>query len=254
MTTLQNIYDYIDSFAPYSTQESYDNSGLLVGSPDTWVRVCALAVTATAQTVRQAHELGCDAMLAHHPIMFRAVNRLTPDSPEYLLAHYGMGFLCAHTNLDISPDGVNTALAARLGLADCEHGILECGVLGRLPRPMSSGELARYVCRKLGCTGVRFAGNADNISRIAVIGGSGEDFLLDAAAAGAQAAVTGEAGFHYVLDAIETGMVVITAGHHSTERVVLEPLHDRLSAEFADVRFVILDESEPFITITEKDM
>ena len=73
MTTLGNIYDYIDSIAPYSQQEDFDNSGLLVGSKDDEVRVCALALTATAKIVRQAHELGCDAIMTDDPALLREI-------------------------------------------------------------------------------------------------------------------------------------------------------------------------------------
>ena len=252
MTTLGNIYDYIDSFAPYSTQLGYDNSGLLIGSREDEVRSCALCLSATAQTVIQAVEFGCGALIAHHPVMFGGIKRLTPDQPEFLLVRGEVGFLCAHTNLDLAEDGVNTALARKLGVLDAKPYGLECGLVGWLPNAMSAQELARHVCRKLSCDAVTLTGDAQEITRVAVIGGCGEDYLLDALAAGAQAVVTGEAGFHYLQAALDAGVTVITAGHHKTECVVLEPLCEKLEKQFPDVHFCILAEDEPYTVVTKE--
>ena len=64
---------------------------------------------------------------------------------------------------------------------------------------------------------------------MAVIGGSGEDDIPAAIAAGADTMVTGEAGYHYVLDAAAMGFDVITAGHFFTEQSTLAMLCELLT-------------------------
>lgn len=245
MTTLGDIYDYIDSFAPYCSQLDYDNSGLLVGSRSSEVRVAGVVLDATAAAVGIAAGFGCDTLITHHPIMFHKINRLTPDSPEFMLVKNGINMLCAHTNLDLSPEGVNRALAEAIGLGEPVFGQLECGCLCELDEPVMPLSLAGTVKNALGCERVMLMDGGRSIRKIAVIGGCGEDYFRDALAVGAQAVITGEAGYHYLLDAKDAGLTVICAGHCATESTALEPLRRRLSARFPDVRFLALGQQEP---------
>ena len=74
---------------------------------------------------------------------------------------------------------------------------------------------------------------------MAVLGGAGGDYLYPAAAAGADALVTGEAKHHEYLDAARMGLTLLDATHYATEQVVLRPLAETLSASFPEVRFVV---------------
>ena len=67
---------------------------------------------------------------------------------------------------------------------------------------------------------------------MAVLGGAGGDYLYPAAAAGADALVTGEAKHHEYLDAARMGLTLLDATHYATEQVVLRPLAETLSASF----------------------
>ena len=65
----------------------------------------------TAQSVRQAREKGAQLIVSHHPVIFHPLKRLLSNSVPYLLAKKGIGAICAHTNLDMAPGGVNDCLA-----------------------------------------------------------------------------------------------------------------------------------------------
>jgi dinuclear metal center YbgI/SA1388 family protein len=107
------------------------------------------------------------------------------------------------------------------------------GRLGHLEEPVGLAEFASRVGRILGSSCVQFVGDPSRpIHRVAVSCGAGDDFLKDAAWAGADVLLTGEARFHRGLDAEALGIALVTAGHHATERIGAEDLAGRVAAAF----------------------
>ena len=116
MYRVSDWYKAIDSFAPFSTAFEGDNSGLLVGSKDAPADRALLALDLTDRVVDEAAARGIALIITHHPVIFSGIKKLPSDSIPYRLAAGGLSAICAHTNLDISPMGVNDALAKRLNL------------------------------------------------------------------------------------------------------------------------------------------
>jgi dinuclear metal center YbgI/SA1388 family protein len=120
MLRLKELDALIDTIAPRELAESWDNVGLQVGDPDAPVKRLALAVDVTKDTVQKAIRLRADALISHHPLIFRPLHTLILSNPvskllRDLLAH-GIALIVAHTNLDKSPEGTNKALACALGV------------------------------------------------------------------------------------------------------------------------------------------
>lgn len=106
------------------------------------------------------------------------------------------------------------------------------GRVGDLPRPETCREFAARAAAELGAGWGHLGGALpDTVERVAVVGGSGGDFLPQAAAAGAQVLVTGEARHHTAAQAADLGLGLICLGHYQTEVVIVEPWAQRLSAE-----------------------
>lgn len=107
------------------------------------------------------------------------------------------------------------------------------GRLGKLVKVQSLLEFARHVAAILGAPATQFVGDpARSIERVAIACGAGDDFLNDAARAGADVLVTGEARFHRGLEAEEHRLALIVAGHHATERPGVEDLAARIGEAF----------------------
>lgn len=107
------------------------------------------------------------------------------------------------------------------------------GRIGRLPEPTSLGELAGRVRERLPAPCLQCAGEPDRrVEQVAVACGGADDFVGDAAKAGADVFVTGEARFHRALEAEARGIGLIVAGHHATERPAVEMLADRIGRAF----------------------
>ena len=112
------------------------------------------------------------------------------------------------------------------------------GRIGELPEPLSPQEFARLCADRLNA-GVRWNRKGRTIRKVAVLGGAGGDYLHPAAAAGADALVTGEAKHHEYLEAVRMGITLLDATHYATEQVVLRPLAEYLTACCPDVRFAV---------------
>lgn len=132
------------------------------------------------------------------------------------------------------------------------------GRLGDLPQPLAPKDLAQLALEQLRAPGVRYTDSRRAaITTVAVCGGSGGSLLEQAVQMGAQALVTGEVKHHEFLTANERGLLVVDAGHFSSENVVIEPLAQRLQQRMPDVvitcsktgtdalRYLTLDSEKP---------
>ncbi len=117
---IRELYDLINTVAPFRLQEEYDNAGLIVGSMDDDVHGVLLCLDVTHETVEEAGRVGANLILSHHPPIFRAIKKLDPIQHSALLAAIRMdiALLAAHTNFDAAPDGLNAFVAHRIGLTD----------------------------------------------------------------------------------------------------------------------------------------
>ena len=236
MPTVQDIYHMIDAIAPFDTQDSFDNAGLLVGHPDWEAQGIHVAMDVTTSVLEEAIAGGANLIVTHHPMMFSARKRLVEtDSEAALLCRmirHNIALIAAHTNLDRAPGGINDVLAERVGLAEITgEGYLR---IGSLPAPMTAEAFAAHAGAALG-TVIRLMGRPEQeIRRVAVSSGAGSDGWEEARDLHADAFLTGEAKHHHALAAVEAGMVMLEGGHHATEEpgifALADALQNRLNA------------------------
>lgn len=219
MLTVQQVYDFINERAPFETQLAFDNSGLLVGAPDHEVTGVHFALDVTNRVIDEAVANGANLIVTHHPMMFSPVKRLVETEHEARLLcrliREDISLISAHTNLDQAAGGCNDVLAQTIGLTDIQgDGFVR---VGTLPHPMAAAELATHIRRQLGDV-VRVMGDPlAVITKVGMCSGSGADEWPGAAAMGAQAFLTGEVKHHIALEAADSGIVMLEAGHYATE-------------------------------------
>lgn len=110
------------------------------------------------------------------------------------------------------------------------------GRIGRLGESRSLEDLAGAVSAALGRIHVQVAGDPERrVTKVAIACGAGDDFLGDAARAGADVLITGEARFHRVLEAEALGVGLILAGHYGTERPGVEDLAGEIARAFPEI-------------------
>ncbi|HAP59605.1 MAG TPA: Nif3-like dinuclear metal center hexameric protein [Cytophagales bacterium] len=120
MLKIKDLTQYLDKVVPATYMESYDNVGLLVGSPTAELTGVMVSLDMTEAVIEEAVAEGCNLIVAHHPIIFKGLKRLTGSNyverTVMLALEKGVRLYAAHTNLDNQHTGVNRVIADRLGL------------------------------------------------------------------------------------------------------------------------------------------
>lgn len=238
MTTVRDIYDYINEIAPFDSAEEWDNSGLMIGDMAKPVSKVVLSLDGTRLVADFALSVSADLLITHHPVIFSGLTNIKKDSAVYKLINGDVSVISAHTCYDKAPDGINTHLAAIIGLQDTQRLDNSFVVTGELPEPMSIDDFASYVGELLESRALRYTDTDKLIKRVAVGGGACAEFI-DEAMQNADCFLTGDLKYHEMLDASEQGYAVISAGHFETENAPFLMLADRLRDKFNDVEFIV---------------
>jgi dinuclear metal center YbgI/SA1388 family protein len=240
MATVKDFYEFLNGVAPFSTQEDWDNSGMLVGDFDAEVSTAIVVLDITTQAVEKAKELGADLIISHHPVIFHALKDLKKGSVPFELASNSINAICCHTPLDIADGGTNDTLAGLLGINTDkgENPILRFAEI----EPTTADALAHRVSDALNAK-VRYADAGKPITKIAICTGAGCSLLPEIG--DSQAFITGDASHHDFLDAVQSGITLIAAGHYETEFPVVHVLREKLSERFKDILIIDIKQQNP---------
>lgn len=117
---LSEIISYLESFAPLSFQESYDNSGLIIGDPGRPVKSALLALDVTEKIVEEAIRIDAQLIISHHPVIFFGIKSLTGkttfERAVIKAIRHDIALYAMHTNIDNVMGGVNSKIAQKIGL------------------------------------------------------------------------------------------------------------------------------------------
>ncbi len=247
MATVREIYDFIDSIAPFNTAEEWDNSGLLVGDENKTVNKIVFALDCTNDVIEQAISCGADLIVTHHPVIFKPLSEVSADSLVYKLIKNDLSIICAHTNYDKAIEGVNDILCYSVELEKFVHIDGTCLNVGELSTEMNSDEFAQFVKSKLNGI-VRYNSIEKTVKKVAVCSGSGSDYLALAKELNCDALLTGDGSHHSFLDADEIGILLVCAGHFETENIAIKPLADQIRNNY-DIECVVAVQKSPINTI-----
>lgn len=137
---LKTLCNEIEAFAPINLQESYDNSGLIVGNIERTISKAIISLDVTEDIVDEAIQEKADLIIAHHPLIFKPLKRITGSTTVERIVQKAIkndiAIYAVHTNLDNIFEGVNLLFSHKLGLINPE--IL-------LPKPNTLKKLIVYV-------------------------------------------------------------------------------------------------------------
>ena len=123
---IKEVTNYLEEIAPLQFQESYDNSGLIIGDRESEITSVLVCIDSTEEVVDEAIRNGCNLIIAHHPIIFSGIRRLTGENHIERVVikaiQSNISIYVIHTNLDNVLGGVNTKIADIIGLKN--HQIL----------------------------------------------------------------------------------------------------------------------------------
>lgn len=240
MAKVKDFYGYLNSIAPFETQEDWDNSGMLVGDMNAEVKKAAVVLDITHEEIKKAKAIGADLIISHHPVIFNPIKSVTKGSVPYELVASSINALCCHTPLDIADGGTNDSLAELLGInvTRADDPILRLGTV----EPTTAQELAGKIANTLN-TKVRYADAGKTIKKIAICTGAGCSLIE--AAGEIDAFITGDASHHNFLDCVQAGITLIAAGHYETEIIVIPVLVKKLQAQFPDIEIIDIKQENP---------
>ncbi len=240
MATVSEIYQYLDTLLPRSLSCDWDNDGLMVcDDPEKEVKTIFFTLDITEHAIAQAEKIGANLIISHHPLIFKGIRHMNGEditSKKVIrLLKSGIAAMSFHTRLDAAKGGINDLLAETLELQNVESFEAEEGFfsrVGTLKTEYSFEDFCLYVKEKLGAPTLTAAKGSETVSRVALLGGAGKDAVFAAKATGADVYLTGEAGYHTLLDAMEMGFSVIEAGHNFTENGFFRYFEAVLSEKF----------------------
>jgi putative NIF3 family GTP cyclohydrolase 1 type 2 len=125
MPTVAEFAAYLERFAPSTTAADWDNVGLLLGDPAAKVERVMTCLTVTPDVVEEAVRERANLIVTHHPVLFRAVKKLTANTPDGKVAlplvRAGVAVYSPHTAFDNCAGGINDSLCEALGVVKPEQ-------------------------------------------------------------------------------------------------------------------------------------
>ena len=167
MVQLKEIINYFENLAPLRLQESYDNAGLIVGTPDAEITSALVTLDVTEEVVSEAIEKKTQLIVTHHPIVFSGLKKITGKNyvERTLLKAIknDIAIYAAHTNLDNVKGGVNSKICEKLELQNCRILQPAIGLLKKLVTfiPIEFAGQVREAVFKVGAGNI---GNYDSAS------------------------------------------------------------------------------------------
>ncbi len=246
----KELIDYLHTIAPNNLQEDYDNAGLIVGSPNTAIKSVLICLDVTEEVLEEAKSLGCNLVIAHHPIVFRGLKRFNGSNYVERVVikaiKEDIGIFAIHTNLDnVFYQGVNTKIANKIGLEKIEilqakeniqykDAAVGAGMMGYLPEPIDSMVFLKQLKSSMNINSIKYTALIHKtIQKVAVCGGSGGFLLAAAKRKGAEIFITSDYKYHEFFDANGT-IIIADIGHYESEQFTIELLHEIISQKFSN--------------------
>lgn len=246
---IRELIDFLEERYPLHYQEKYDNAGLIVGDAGNEVSGVLVCLDSTEKVIEEAISLGCNLVIAHHPIIFTGIKKLTGVSyigrTVMKAIRHDIAIYAMHTNLDNVLDmGVSERIAKRLGLTDLA--ILDpkpefelkglqvgTGVTGLLPGAMPEMPFLQMVKDRMQANCIRHSGLLGKpVQKVAVCGGACSFLLKKAIQLQADVFITADFKYHEFFDA-DNKIVIADIGHYESEQFTIEIIHELLSNNFS---------------------
>lgn len=239
---IKDITDVLEITAQLSWQESYDNSGLIVGDIESDLERVLLAVDITEAVLDEAIEIGAGLIVAHHPIIFHPLKRLTGQTYIERVVTRAIrnkiALYACHTNLDSTPDeGLSHRLGQMLGLnkvsvlepTRIENPEVGFGIVGELKEGVEIVDFLQYIQKTLNLNVIRHSPlTKKTVKRIAICSGSGSSLLFAAKREAVDLYIAADFKYNDFLDA-DNQLVIADIGHFESEFCAIDVLFDILS-------------------------
>lgn len=248
---ISEIKNYMESWAKDDYQLSWDNSGSQIEFKG-YTESVVLALDISDKVIDKAIKMNSKLIITHHPMFFSGEKRIIEGTYRgdniIKLIKNNISVFSYHTSMDIASDGVNDTLFEKLNLVNKKNFTLEeekeMGLVGEFEKTYSLEELLEFLEEKLDVKKIKVYGrDKKEIKKVAILGGSGADFISAAKNLGVDAYITGDIKYHDGQSAYEEGIILIDVGHFYSEKIILQKIEKRLKENFSDLSFYIEEEN-----------
>lgn len=228
---IKEFWSKLNDICPENLAEDWDNSGPQMSFYDDEISGIFVALEVTFRVIERAAELGCNAIVTHHPLFFDKTSSCI--NPEFTVGKYAKELIkkrisvySAHTDFDKMRGGNNDYFgefirASDIKFPDDDEAIYRVGTIPEIKISNLIKKLSEAF--NVPENFIHTVGNMDSsVSKIGWCTGSGMDFIYPAWNDGAQVFITGDVKYHDARDAHERGMAVIDIGHYPSERIFSE--------------------------------
>ena len=258
MIKVNNIINEMELLAPTYLKEDFDNVGLMVGDKNKEVKKVLLALDCTLKVIEEAKKENVELIITHHPLIFKRPSSITTDTLQgkkiIELIKNDISLYSSHTNLDSVENGLNDTIVSILGFDNSK--ILEknnrddkagLGRIVSLNESIQLEDLISKIKKSLNINNLRVVKGKDKVNKIAIINGSGQDFIGKAVALGADCIITGDTTYHFASDYKEMEISILDVGHFASEQITFFNVMENLKEKFKDVEFITSTvEEDPF--------
>lgn len=247
--SIHEVIKTLDYIAPQHWQESYDNAGLIIGNAHETCTGVLVCLDSTEEVIDEAIHLGCNLVVAHHPIIFSGLKKI--NSHHYVektiikAIKHDIAIFAIHTNLDNAYwNGVNGRIARQIGISNFT--ILQekipiepmdrkigAGIIGELQHPMTPTDFMNHIKSAMDIPFLKHTKIIhDTIFKVAVCGGSGSFLIKKAILAGADAYITSDIKYHEFFEANDE-ILILDIGHYESEKYTIDLLYTILQKKFS---------------------
>lgn len=247
---IKKILQTLEAIAPLRLQEGYDNAGLICGNEEWEASGALICLDSTEEIIDEAITLGCNLVIAHHPIVFKGLKRINGNNyverTIIKAIKNDIAIYAIHTNLDnVLYRGVNAKIAEKLELSNTqilapkegmhtkgEPAMFGAGLVGELADEMEAKRFLEMLKTNMQTGCIRHTKLLDkSIKKVALCGGSGSFLLSNAIKTRADIFITGDFKYHEFFDA-ENHLIIADIGHFESEQFTIELLFEILSEKF----------------------
>jgi len=238
---IQEIYNYLDTLSPFELQESWDNSGLLLGDFSQEIQAVILSIDVDEALIDSMEEN--TLLITHHPIIFGGLKQLQfnkyPSNLIQKMIRKNISNIAMHTNFDQTH--LNEYVATEvLGYPIAQKE----GFVAYIDLDEEFDTFAKKVASSFGLSHVRCVKSHEKIKRVALTTGSGCSLMrsLDA-----ECFLTGDIKYHDAMEAKSIKMSLIDIGHYESECFFAQILQTHLKNLGLEV--IISSSKNPFTYI-----
>lgn len=239
MLSIREIYNVLDNISPFSLQEKWDNSGLLIGDMDREINHIIISLDIDNQLIDDAENN--TLFITHHPLIFRGITSLKfnkyPNNFIEKMIKKNISLISLHTNFDTTHLN-KYVFESILGFQNINNEDFIC----KAHCDLSTKELITLLQDKLNLKNIKVTLPKDNISSISLITGAGASFIDKIST---DCFLTGDIKYHDAIKAESQNLMTVDIGHYESEIFFSTILKSELDKKY--ISSEISNSKNPFI-------